>query len=258
MKKSFLILISLCLLTLTGCNLKKVVIYTAEDLAGKKIGVQKGTTGEEYARNKVDNAIVTSYKTILDAAEDLKNGDVDAIVIDEYPAIQVIKDNPSLMIIRDKMFEENKEEYAIAVKKGNTELLNSINETINELQQNGKYDGLIKTFMIPDGITEIPEITPASANKILKLGTNAMFPPFEYVQGKDVVGFDISLGEYIAQKNNARLQIVDMNFAVLLQALKSGTIDFAAAAISITDERKKEVDFSVPYFSSEQVIIIRK
>ena len=55
-----------------------------------------------------------------------------------------------------------------------------------------------------------------------------------------------------------KLEVMDMAFDSLIPALQSGTIDFIAAGMSVTEERKKNVDFSVPYFASEQVIIVRK
>ena len=97
-----------------------------------------------------------------------------------------------------------------------------------------------------------------SAGETLVVGTNAAFPPFEYVEGTDIVGFDISMGQKIAVKADAKLEVVDMAFDSLIPALQAGTIDFIAAGMSVTEERKKNVDFSEPYFSSEQVIIVRK
>ena len=66
------------------------------------------------------------------------------------------------------------------------------------------------------------------------------------------------MGEKIAKDYGTKLEVVDMAFDSLIPALSSGAIDFIAAGMSVTDERKKNVDFSVPYFESEQVIIIRK
>lgn len=258
MKKNIIAALFFSSLLLSGCNLKKVIIISAADLSGKKIGVQNGSTGEEYVLTKVQNAEPISYKTLTDATEQLIKKNIDAIVIDEYPALLIVKENPDLMIIRDKVFEQNKEDYAIAVKKGNTALLNSINETIKTLQSNGKYDELVRVFISHDSGLKIPEIEPTPANRTLKLGTNAQFAPFEYILKKDIIGFDISLGEYIAQKEFARLQVMDLSFSHLIDALKANEIDFIAAAMTVTEERKKEVDFSIPYFTSEQVIIIRK
>lgn len=66
------------------------------------------------------------------------------------------------------------------------------------------------------------------------------------------------MGRAIAETCGAKLEVVDMNFDSLIPALASGAIDFIAAGMSVTEERKQNVDFSVPYFASEQVIIIRK
>lgn len=256
-KRTFLI-IAVSALFISSCSRNKLIINTAADLSGHKIGVQKGTTGEDYVKNNIPDTKVFCYKSVPDAVEKLKQNQVEAIVIDEYPAIQIVSKNPEFMLVRDKLFEENKEEYAIAVKKGNTELLNSINETITDLKQSGKYDGLLRSFMSPEGVKNIPEVIHSTTNKTLRLGTDAQFEPFEYISEKDYEGFDITLSEYIAQKENARLQIKDLAFTHLIDALNAGEIDFIAAALTVTPERQNEVDFSIPYFSSELVIVIKK
>lgn len=78
------------------------------------------------------------------------------------------------------------------------------------------------------------------------------------MQGFDVVGFDITMGQYIAKECAASLEVIDMDFDSLIPALASGSIDFIAAGMSVTEERKKNVDFSAPYYESEQVIIVKK
>ena len=97
-----------------------------------------------------------------------------------------------------------------------------------------------------------------STGEALVVGTNAAFPPFEYVEGKNIVGFDITMGQKIAKNADMKLEVVDMAFDSLIPALQSGTIDFIAAGMSVNEERKKNVDFSETYFESEQVIIVRK
>ena len=72
--------------------------------------------------------------------EDLKANKVDLIIMDELPAKEILKNNSELKILEGYIFEDS---YAVAVKKGNTELLNQINEVINELKQNGKIDEYI-------------------------------------------------------------------------------------------------------------------
>ncbi len=239
-----------------GCGKKAtVVINSAADLEGKKIGVQKGTTGETYLQDNVKTAKVSGFNSGVDAALDLKNGGIDAIVLDELPAKAIVEKNSDLKILDIKFA---KEEYAIAVKQGNKDLLAAINKTIETMKANGEYEALVNAFMPADGKIKIPTSDLGTGSKELKLGTNSAFKPFEYMEGTKVVGFDISMGEKIAKDFQSKLKVVDMNFDSLIPALSSNAIDFIAAGMSVTEERKKNVDFSIPYFESEQVIIVRK
>lgn len=257
MKKSIAIIFTLMMIAsvFAGGAKEKIVINTADDLVGKKIGVQAGTTGELYVQENVKDAKIASFKTGMDAALDLKNGAIDAIVLDELPAKEIVARNPSLMIVDLDLATEA---YAIAVKKGNAELLASINKTIADMKANGEYEALVNAFMPVDGNIAIPDTVTINTDKVVKLGTNAAFPPFEYVDGKNIVGFDISMGEKIAVGYGAKLEVVDMAFDSLIPALASDAIDFIAAGMSVTEERKKNVDFSDPYYESKQVVIIRK
>lgn len=238
-----------------GCGKKaQVVINSVEDLNGKKVGVQAGTTGDTWVGENTE-AEVTPYKSGMDASMELKNGGIDAVVLDELPAKAIVEKNPELKILDIKF---TKEEYAIAVKKGDKELLDSINATIKSMKENGEYEALVNAFMPADGNIKIPASVSSQGSKELKLGTNAAFPPFEYLEGSKVVGFDITMGEKIAADFGAKLTVKNMEFDSLIPALSAGSIDLIAAGMSVNEERKKNVDFSVPYYESEQVIIVRK
>lgn len=251
-----IISIAMFILGISACKKKDIVIINnATDLEGKRIGCQAGTTGELYIQESVKNAKIKSFKTGIDASLDLKNGAIDAIVLDELPAKEIVKRNPDLVIVNDDFMSES---YAIAVKKGNTELLDSINKTIADLKENGTYENLINSFMPVDGNIVIPEIEDVDSKDIVKMGTNASFPPFEFIMGTEVVGFDVAIGKLIAKDYGKKLKIVDMAFDGLIAALQSGAIDFIAAGMTATEERRQNVDFSEPYYKSNQVIIVRK
>ena len=266
MKKNTILavsLISAAVLFTTGCNKKDASASAAPaakitgvaDLEGKKIGVQAGTTGEAYSQESIKDARVSSFKTAIDASLALKNGAIDAIVIDELPAKEIVKRNADLEIVYDDF---SSEEYAIAVRKGNTELLATVNATIAQLKADGTYDSLLANFMPVEGEITIPAIEATGTEGVLKMGTNASFPPFEYVEGTDVVGFDPAMAQYIANAAGAKLEIVDMAFDGLIAALQANAIDFIAAGMTATEERRQNVDFSEPYYQTKQVIVIKK
>jgi len=259
MKRFTLVLVLIIVaLAFTGCAKSNVTIKGVSDLDGLKIGVQAGTTGEAWVQENVKGVKLSSFKAGIDAALDLKNGAIDCVVLDELPAESIISKNPDLAIIRCPEFSANKEEYAIAIKKGNKDVLDVVNATIEDIKTNGVYESLVAAFMPIDGKIEVPGYKSPATNGTIRLGTSAAFPPFEYIDGKDYAGFDITMGEYIATKADKKLEVVNMSFDSLIPALKAGKIDFIAAGMSVTEERKKNVDFSIPYYASEQVIIIKK
>lgn len=100
------------------------------------------------------------------------------------------------------------------------------------------------------------------AGGTLTFGTNAEFPPFEYVASSGVIdqydGIDMAIAKQIAEKNGMTAAIENMEFDSLLVALQNGQIDAAIAGMTITDERKEEADFSIPYYTATQVMIVRE
>jgi len=94
--------------------------------------------------------------------------------------------------------------------------------------------------------------------KKIVMGTNAEFEPFEYHDQNEIVGIDVEIAKAIAADLGAELVIEDMNFDSLLGALATDKVDFVAAGMTVTDERKENADFSVNYFDASQVIIVKK
>ena len=90
----------------------------------------------------------------------------------------------------------------------------------------------------------------------LVLVTEAGFAPYEYYENDEIVGVDIEIAKEIANDLNKKLVIKDVAFDSIINEINKGKADIAAAGISITEERKKEVDFSIEYATSKQVIII--
>lgn len=92
----------------------------------------------------------------------------------------------------------------------------------------------------------------------LVLVTEAGFAPYEYYEDGEIVGVDIDIAKEIAKELGKELVIKDVSFDFLINEVKSGKADFAAAGISITPERAEEVDFTMEYTTSNQVVVVRK
>ena len=119
-------------------------IASADDLAGKIIGTQRGTTGYIYCTDDFGDENVMAYDNGLTAVQALNNGQVDAVVIDNAPAKEFVAANPGLKIL-DTAYAQ--EDYAIGVAKGNTELLNAINGALEELQADGTLQSIVDKYI---------------------------------------------------------------------------------------------------------------
>ena len=119
-------------------------IATLDDLEGKKIGTQLGTTGDMYSKDDYGEENVTSYGKGADAVIALKGGDVDAVIIDNEPAKAFVAENEGLKILET---EYAVEDYAIAVAKENTELLDKINAALEKLTADGTIDAIIAKYI---------------------------------------------------------------------------------------------------------------
>ena len=119
-------------------------IASVDDLAGKKIGTQRGTTGYLYCSDDFGDENVVAYDNGLTAVQMLNNGQVDCVVIDNAPAKEFIAANPGLKLLDTAYVEES---YAIGVGKGNTELKDAINTALEELKADGTLQAIVDKYI---------------------------------------------------------------------------------------------------------------
>ncbi len=130
---------------------KQVVITASDsgisgvsDLAGKKVGVQTGTTGDIYASDDDTIGEVVQYDSGTEAVLALSQGKINAVIIDNEPAKKYIEKYDNLIIIDE---EYTYEEYAMCIAKGNTELTAKINEALDALEKSGALQAIIDKYI---------------------------------------------------------------------------------------------------------------
>lgn len=234
----------------------KVNIRSVNDLNDKlNLGCQLGTTGENWFSKNINSSNVVKYKTTDSLINDLVKGNLDAVIMDELPANYYVGLNTQLEINNLKFPTE---EYAFAFSKDDEVFRIAVNDSIRKFNADGTFDTLKNTFMPSQGDIVIPDRINPNGTTTLKVGTCSDFHPFEYTNNGELVGYDITLAEMIAQDNGWGIEFVDMDFRDLATALNDGEIDMVAAAMSLDDDRLDTLNFSLGYFESEQVIITRK
>ncbi|MDE6761893.1 MAG: transporter substrate-binding domain-containing protein [Lachnospiraceae bacterium] len=241
---------------LCGCSkVPENTVYSLEDLKGKKIGVQLKTTGDVYA-SEIEGAQVQRFNKGKDAIVALQAGEIDAVMLDDGPANVFAGEFENIRILEESYAEE---EYGLVVKKGNKELLDKINDALDKIEADGTLEEITKNW-IYDGASESlyqGEDKVSHANGKLVVVTNAEFPPYESIVGEEVTGFDIDLMKAVCDVLDMELEIENIAFDSILSAVDRGIADVGAAAMSVTDERLKQVDFSKTYTTAKQVILVR-
>lgn len=213
MKKSFYAVFSTLLMllvftltaALSGCS-KKIPdnsVFSVDDLSGKVIGVQLGTTGDTYIQDKYEGddagSKVERFSKGADAIQSLKLGKLDAVVIDLQTAKAFVEANHNLRILDEEFVNED---YAICIAKNNTELTASINQALEELKADGTLTNIANNY-IGDNIGKSPYVSPQNAdrsNGTLIMATNAYFPPYEFYKDGKVVGIDAEMAQALADK----------------------------------------------------------
>lgn len=117
--------------------LKNTNIKTVSDLNNKTIAVQLGSVADTYVSENIKTAKIIRQKKFLTASEDIKSKKANCLIMDLLPATELVKNNSELTILDIELFTDK---YAVAVAKGNNELLKEINNVLNELINSGKIN----------------------------------------------------------------------------------------------------------------------
>lgn len=257
--------VMLFMITITGCGRQEseyaqtAEITCVDDLEGKNIGVQIGTTGDIYASDYEGDEAgtkITRYNKGTDAVQALKQGKVDCVIIDEQPALAFINKNSELSILEEEFALE---EYAICVAKGNTELTESINEVLAKLKENGTLADIINNYIGDDTKGKTPYESPEGTtreNGTLTMATNVTFPPYEYYENGVATGIDVDIAQAVADQLGMELVVSDMEFDSIIIAVQSGKADIGVAGMTVTEDRLKNIDFTESYTTAKQVIIV--
>lgn len=250
---------------LAGCQSKgdgkqELKVNNVDELEGKKIGVQLGTTGDIYASDyEGDEAgtVIERYNKGNDAIQALCQDKLDAVIIDEEPAKAFVNTNPELLILEEEFANED---YAICVSKEHPELTSAINDAIQELSKDGVLDSLKKNYMGTDeekGQTPYVKKDVDRSKGTLVAATNAAFKPYEYYDNGVITGFDVDMMQAVCDILGYELKMEDMEFDSIINAVQSGKADVGAAGMTVTEDRLKNIDFTDSYTNAKQVIIVK-
>lgn len=256
---SMLIVMISCLAGCGGASAPENTVFSVDDLPGKTIGVQLGTTGDIYASDYTEEgSTIERYNKGTDAIQALKQGKVDCVIIDVQPAKAFIERNDDLTILEEEFALE---EYAICISKDKSDLRDQINAALDTLNENGTLEQIKANYIGDDTKGKSPYISPEGtdrSNGTLIMATNAAFEPYEYYKDQKVVGIDPDMAQAVCDILGMELKIEDMEFDSIINAVQSGKADVGIAGMTVTEDRLTSIDFTNPYTTATQVIVVRK
>jgi polar amino acid transport system substrate-binding protein len=261
---SLLICLALLLLVgmLAGCSSNQSpsssphsTLATANDLKDKRIAVLQGSTHEAYATDHYPKATVLQYKSVSDMLLAIKTGKADAAIYSRDELMEYMRSSDDLGFVGGPLYRTP---ASIAFQQKDTELLSSFNRFLQQLRADGTYDDMLKRWM-EQGATEMPKLNATGTGKPLAvavLSDNGL--PFMVMKNNRLIGFNIELMERFGAFCNRKTQYIDLDFGSQIAALAGHKIDLIATPLAITEERKKRVAFSDPYYMFDSLAVALK
>ena len=259
MRKVFALMLVLTLCSCAFADGEK--LKSSSQLKTERLAAQRGTVGQFIAEDLLGDKkaeLLTTYEKYVDAVAALRQEKIRAVIMDEMPAKRFVNEIDGLAIMDEALTEES---YAIGFKKGNAELVGQVNKILTEMKADGTLDAILKKYIDGDYSSIKPEdidFNKGAEGGKLYVGTEAGFAPYELKVGSGFIGIDVEMCANIAKKLGKELVIINMNFDALPTAVSTGKVDMICAGITVTDERKENMDFSDNYVTgAKQVALVR-
>lgn len=242
------------ILVIASASMCMAGVEKLDDLKTAKTGVLKSSATEGVVREFIgtETENILTYDTFADVIKALKDGKVDAAVMDLAPATYFASEDKELKILSDS-FET--QQYGIAFKKDNP-LKSEVDKALRELTEEGIIEGIRLKYLTDYVEPSAIDYNPGAKNGYLWVGCDASFPPYEMKTAYGFVGSDIEMCAAIAKKLDKTLVVADYSFAMLPAALNDGKIDMICSAFMISEERKKTMDFTEAYASEVEAVVV--
>lgn len=243
-------------LIIAGCS-ERVKIEKLDQLADKEFAVPTGTIADQLVLSKFPQAEFKYFNTVLDACVAVQSNKADAAAYDQPILRNIAAKLEGLQVLPDMITVDH---YGFAVSLDDQELKKAIDDVIVEINNNGRYAEMMERWLPEKGNpADMPEIDLTGTDGVIRFGTAGVTEPFSYMdKDQEIVGIDIELAMLVAKNLNKKLEIVNMDFGAMIPALSAGKVDMIGACITISEERKKKVLFSEPYYEGGIAALVKK
>ena len=217
-----------------------------EELEGKRIGILTGTIYDGITKSVLSNADYHYYSAITDLTSALLSNKIDAFAEDESILKEIIKNNKEIGYIPKEVSS-----VEVGVIFGKSErglkLQSEFNEFLSKTIDSGLSKELYDKWENSDNNTSMLDYSalPATNGSII-MATSGMSYPFNFVLNNKVVGYEAELIARFCEEYGYSMEVMQMTFDGIISAVQSGKVDMAASGIGYTEERAKQVNYSIP------------
>jgi polar amino acid transport system substrate-binding protein len=258
MRTLFLAIISILCVLSVAISVAATEADTEIDLSvfeGKRVGVLAGSTQEKFCAEKLPKSKILYFNNTPDQMVALASNKCDATFFENDDITAVLAVYPNFDYFRKPVMVTD---LAFAFSKKPSKFLEQFNEFLRELRQNGEVDKIVNGWIENGDKMPTPKNTGNGNAGTIRFGTLGDAPPTTFYRNGELVGYDVDLFYRFASKYNYHVEPFVANLTGLFAALGSNRVDVIGCKISITEERKKIVNFSDPYRVSGDYIFVRK
>ena len=234
----------LCYGVLASSAVSSAQFSSPADLHGKSIAVATGSAQEAFVRKAYPDSTLLQYQNIPDTVMAVTSGKADASIKDDVSLAELLRQNDSLGVLGESMFSSP---LASGFRKGNVELKAQFNGFLAQIRQNGVYEEMVNRW-IRHPTNAMPEIPNKGDNGELTIAAAVIGLPFFAVKDNVLSGFEVELIDRFAASLGKKPQYLIMDIGGMIAAVASGKADILAGLYD-TEERRKRIDFSDPYYS---------
>ena len=232
--------------------------YTSlDDFRNKRIATLTGAIQGPLVEEKIPSATVSYYNNHADMLEAVRQGQEDAMAAPDIIIRYMMIENEDLTYLKEDPLAEPFEIGAIFPKTGEGDALREeFNEFIKKLKSDGTMEELDEIWFGSDESRKnVKQPSELHAKRgTLRMATDRSNPPVMYVSNNHTTGMDYDIAIRFCEAYGYGLEVIDMNFSGVVDAIASNKCDFAIGGIAITPERKESVNFSEPYNACGSVI----
>ena len=234
-------------------------ITSMEQMNGKRIGVQTGTTFDDIVLQSLPEAKISYFNTYPDMAAALEANKIDGFPGDG-PVLQMMASENGRLALLPETLDVFEFAFVLPKTEAGELLKGELDQWLSMMTDSGELETLTQKWTTgPEAEKTVPDYAAFPATRgILHLATEGQYPPMNYYRDGALVGLEIDLAARFCKDYGYGLEVSGMNFDAILSAVQAGKVELGAAGISVTPERMESVLFSNPYYIGGTMMAVLK